>query len=84
MSEPSPAERSATENGWPTVLITPIELLRCAEGNPMIVVSTAGQSLLLRLPTVDEFIRMALDAGAESISREDAERVVKPLPSPTF
>ena len=85
MSDTSPAEESAAQNGWPTVLVTPIELLRCAEGNPQMVVSSAGQSLLLRLPTVEEFMAAAKAAGAsEDGLREVAERAVRPLPLPTF
>jgi hypothetical protein len=84
MPELAPAERHASDGGWPTVLVTAIELLRVAEGNPMIVVSSAGQSLLLRLPTVEEFIAAATQAGAENITAEQAARVVAPLAAPTF
>ena len=84
MSDLSPAEANAQRNGWPTVLVTATELLRVAEGNPIVVVSSAGQSLLLRLPTVEEFTEAALAAGAESVDRELAERAVRPLAAPTF
>lgn len=70
-------------SGWPTALVTATELLRVAEGNPMLIVTSEGRSVLLRLPTAQEFRQAAAQAGNE-ISEEEAARMVAPLPAPTF
>lgn len=84
MPDMVPVEERAQVNGWPTVLLTAVELLRVAEGNSMIVVSSTGQSLLLRLPTVEEFTAAARQAGAENVTAEQVARVVAPLAAPRF
>lgn len=81
INEKSPAEESAERNGWETATITAIELIRVAEGNPMIVATSGGRAILLRLPSPAEFKAAALAAGAESVSDAEAARIVAPLPT---
>lgn len=72
------AEQRAEQENLPVLLLIPSELLRIAEGAPIIVSTTTGQDMLARLPTADEFIASVEQAGG-SIDRAKAERIVRPV-----
>jgi hypothetical protein len=70
----------------PVLTLTPIELLRIAEGNPMVAAFADGTEVLVRLPTVDEVIAQqnrALNAlpagGPPPMDRVEAARLVAPV-----
>lgn len=73
----TPAEQRAEHENLPVLLLIPSELLRIAEGAPIIVSTTTDQDMLVRLPTPDEFIARVEQAGG-SIDRAKAERLVRP------
>jgi DNA-binding CsgD family transcriptional regulator len=83
---PTPAELRAAA---PRLLVTPFELLRIAEGNPMIVRTEDGGEILLALPTADEMVEQVRLAGERlvadgqppgpGITRERAAQLVRPV-----
>lgn len=85
----TPAEQHAQEENLTQVLVTPFELVRAACGNPIIVGIQGGGEVLLRIPTVDEYIEIQHKAAAEltaqgvhdvpRIGRLIAEQLVKPM-----
>ena len=83
----TPAEERAEREGLPVINPVPHELLSAASGHPIIVTTTDGNPVLLRLPTVDEFVAANLAAVASlpefcrpaPVSRESAEYLVRPL-----
>lgn len=83
----TPAEERAERDGMPVVNPTLHELIRAASGNPIVVSTTDGTGVLLRLATVDEFIEvnhraiaaMPEDARPDPVTRERAAELVRPL-----
>lgn len=66
------------------VLATPFELLRVCEGNAVRFISTDGQDVTVRLPTLSEAVDMHEAAcrkiGVEpSMSIEQAKRIIAPV-----
>lgn len=72
------------------VLAVPFELLRVAQGNPLHIVTTDDEVVVLRLPTREEYrarveqARAALSPGGPpSPSDADIDRLIAPLRLPT-
>ncbi len=84
----SPAEQRAEREGMPVVNVILHELITAASGHPVVVSTTDGTEVLLRLATVDEFMAVnhraiaAMTEGArpEPVTRERAAELVRPLP----
>lgn len=84
----TPAEERAEREGMPVVNPILHELITAASGHPIIVSTTDGTEVLLRLATVDEFIEVNHRAVAEMpefarpdpVTRERAAELVRPLP----
>lgn len=68
------------------VLATPIELLRAAEGHPMVFKTNDGEEVRVRLLTVDEMMQLHADACAKiglepTLTRPSAEEITRPISS---
>jgi hypothetical protein len=90
MSELTPAEEFAAEQGLPIALVTPFELMRIATGNPMVVGTLTGGKVLVRLPSSEEYVAEVERAQASMPpgsllppvpTVEQAYNLVKPLTS---
>lgn len=81
----TPAEDRAEFEGLMVIPVTAFELIRIAEGNPMIMRAFDGTEVLLRLPTPDEAVdlqrRAAESLGVRSPAPDSAavRRLAEPL-----
>jgi hypothetical protein len=68
----------------PVVLATALELVRIAQGDPMVLPTLDGAEVQVRLYTPDELLAATAAAVAEvggaELTREEAERLAAPLP----
>lgn len=81
----TPAEEKAERDGLRVVAVPTLELVRVAQGHPLIVGTLDGEEVLLRLPTPDEVMNFHIAAcatvGVEpSLTRCQAEGIVRPMP----